>query len=149
MRGYSTVGSNATGTANKTLVTVVAASTVRPAIFDVVCGCSATPSDQATNMAVQRFTVAGTGGTTTVPTPLDSAGVAALTASGQAHSVEPTYTSNTKLLQFSMNQRATFRWVASPGFELIAPATAANGIGLYLVTATATTVYDGTLIFYE
>ncbi|OHB75584.1 MAG: hypothetical protein A2W31_00820 [Planctomycetes bacterium RBG_16_64_10] len=49
-------------------------------------------------------------------------------SAGENHTVEPTYT--TELLRFSINQQATFRWVAAPDGELIAPATASNGIGL-------------------
>jgi hypothetical protein len=48
-----------------------------------------------------------------------------------------------------MNQRATFRWVASPGYELRNPATATTGLGLQLVTATASTAFDGQVFWFE
>lgn len=149
MRGYTVSGPNATGTANKTLITVIAATTVRPAMFDVVVGCSATPADQATKLAVTRWTTsAGTAGSSPTPLVLDPGDVAALATAGITHSGEPTYAS-TNLLTISMNQRASFRWVSSPGYELKNPATATTGLGLQLVTATATTVYDGCVYWFE
>jgi hypothetical protein len=149
MRGYSAIGSNASGSATKTALTVIAAATVRPALFDLVLGNSTTPADQAANLAIKRFTAAGTAGSSPTPQSNDPGDVAALATAGAAHSVEPTYTAGATLLQISMNQRATFRWVASPGYELKAPATAANGLGVQLVAATAATVYDATAYWYE
>lgn len=149
MRGYSVLGSNATGTANKTMVNVIATAAVRPGIFEAIVGCAATPADQAGNFAIGRTTANGTAGSNPTPQSLDSADVASITTAGAAHSAEPTYTAGAKLLSFSMNQRATFRWVAVPGYELISPATASNGMGFYLVSATASTVFDGTLYFKE
>lgn len=148
-RSYSGIGSNATGTATKTALTVIAATTVRPAIFDIIIGNSATPADQAANLALKRFTAAGTAGSSPTPQQLDSGDVAALATLGAAHSVEPTYTAGATLLQVSLNARATFRYVCSPGMEFKAPATAASGTGLQLVTATATSVYDATLAWFE
>jgi hypothetical protein len=149
MRGYTVSGPNAAGTANKTLATVIASTTVRPAIFDVVVGCSATPADQAAKLAITRWTTsAGTAGSSPTPNPLDPADIAATATAGITHSAEPTYAS-TNLLQIPMNQRATFRWVASPGYELKNPATATTGLGLQLVTATASTAFDGQVFWFE
>lgn len=147
MRGYTTTGSNASGTATKTAVTIIASTTVRPALFDLVIGNSATPADQACQMAVKRFTAAGTAGSSPTPAALDPGDVAAVATAGAGHSAEPTY--GTTLLPVSMNQRATFRWVASPGYEIKAPATAANGIGVQLVSATAAMVQDVTVAWFE
>ena len=148
-RGYVTTGSNASGSANKTLITVIAASTVRPAIFDLNIGCVATPADQAARYFLGRFTAAGTAGNSPTPLPLDPNDVAALGTTGNAHSVEPTYTASQALLQISLNQRATFRHVCSPGYEFKAPATAANGLGLYLSTSTTALVSDASVFWYE
>lgn len=150
MRGYSAFGSNATGTANKTALTVIAATTVRPSIMEVLLGCAATPADQAANFGLNRFTAVGTSaGSPPTPRPFDPSDVAALATCGHAHSAEPTYTSGERLLSISMNQRATFRWVAIPGYELRCPASANNGLGLQLITATASTVYDATIAWWE
>jgi hypothetical protein len=42
--------------------------------------------------------------------------------------VEPTFTANTSQWAAGMNQRATHRWVAYPGQELVIPATTAAGL---------------------
>jgi hypothetical protein len=149
MRGYSTNGSNASGSANKTLITVIASTTVRPAIFDLLLGNSQTPADQAAKYALQRFTAAGTAGNSPTPEPLDTGDVAAIATTGNAHSVEPTYTAGKILWQLSLNQRASFRHVCNPGYEFKAPATAANGLGLYLVASTTALVEDGQIYWLE
>jgi hypothetical protein len=149
MPGYVVTGPNATGTANKSLITIIAAATVRPAVFDVLIGNAQTPADQSANVALQRFTAVGTAGSSPTPEPLDAGERAALATAGITHSAEPTYTANKKGLNISLNQRATFRWVASPGYEFKAPATANNGVGLVMVSATAAMILDGTLMFTE
>jgi hypothetical protein len=147
-RAYSVSGPNASGATNKTLITIVASATVRPRIYDLVIGSNATPADQSAQYGVSRFTAAGTG-TSFTPLPLNSSDVAAVATSAIAHSVEPTYTANQTLLTIDLNQRATFRWVASPGMEFVAPATAANGLGLRLISATTTLIADGSVFFFE
>lgn len=149
MRGYSTNGSNASGSANKTLISVVASANVRPSIFDLNLGCSSTPADQAARYFLGRFTVAGTPGNNPTPIPLDPSDVAAVATTGNAHSVEPTYTAGQILFQLSLNQRATFRHVCSPGYEFKSPAVASNGLGLYLSAATTALVADGQVFWFE
>lgn len=147
MRAYSANGPNTSGTAT-TLVGVVGSATVRPTIYDLVLGALAAPVDQAARIAVSRFTAAGTA-TAFTPTPLDPSDVAAVCTAGITHTVEPTYTANQDLLTFGMNNRATFRWVAAPGYELRGPATAANGLGLRLAAASAAQVLHGTVSWFE
>jgi hypothetical protein len=148
MRAYSVSGPNASGSATKTAVTVISAATVRPRIYDVVIGNSATPADQAATYALTRFTAAGTAGSSPTPNPVDPGDVASVATAGITHSAEPTYAS-TDLLQVPLNQRATFRWVANPGYELVAPATAANGIGARLVSATSALATNVSVFFFE
>ena len=129
-RKYSIKGSGTTGT-DKTLVTLVSATTIRPKIFDLVVGYSATPADNAATFVAQRFTAAGTAAGAITPRPLDPGEPASLASSGTGDfSVEPTYTASVILLEWARNQSAPFRWVAAPGGELVCPATAANGIGI-------------------
>jgi hypothetical protein len=147
-RAYSVSGVNASGSATKTIVTVIASATVRPRLFDVTLGSSASPADQAALYAITRFTAVGTAGTSPTPIALDPGDVAAVATAGSAHSAEPTYAS-TDLLQIPLNQRATFRYVSSPGMEFLAPATSANGIGVRLVSATTALVENGSGIWFE
>ena len=92
--------------------------------------------------------MAGTA-TAYTPLPLDPADVAAVATAGVTHSAEPTYTAGGALTNQNINQRFKYRWVAAPGYEFMAPATAANGIGLYNVAITAAAVMHGTLMFFE
>jgi hypothetical protein len=108
---------------------LVGAATIRPKIYDLLIGSSSTPADQAAQFVLKRSSTASTGGTAVTPSPIDPGDPAALAAAMVAPSMTAP-TLGVALLQFAMNQRATFRWVAAPTKELVIPATAANGITL-------------------
>lgn len=128
---YAATGTQTvTGTPGDTALAVLAVTVTRAKIYDLVFAHSGTPADNVINWLVRRFTVVGTEGAGVVPAPLDSDAPAAQLDAGENHTVEPTYTAATELLDFDLNQRATFRWVAAPGGELWVPATASNGIGI-------------------
>ena len=148
-RRYTGIGSAASG-ANKTVLNLISATTIRPALYDMVIGSVATPADAAVKWHVQRTTAVGTEGSGYTPVALDPGDPASLADYGVgAYSVEPTFTANAVLLQISMNQRNTFRWVAAPGGELIAPATANNGLGCQTTAvSTGTTAYE-VVMFHE
>lgn len=146
-RRYSTYGAGDTGT-DKTVLTVVSTTAIRPAICDILLGAGTTPSDHACKWVMNRFTAGGTG-TAFTPVALNPSDPAATFTSASNHTVEPTYTASSYLLGWSMNQRGTFRWVAAPGFELIAPNTAANGIGLKTLSSTSTADYEATFLVEE
>lgn len=149
-RGYSVNGPSATGTANKTAATIVAATTVRPRLAEFTIGLITAPNstDQQLEFAVGRFTVAGTAGSAPTPNPVDPGDVAAVATAGITHSAEPTYAA-TYFMDNAENQRALFRHVAVPGLEFMAPATAANGIGAKNVAITATSIILATLLWTE
>ena len=110
----------------------VTADSTRPRrfkVYDLILGSEATPADAALLYTIQRCTAAGTS-TGVTPQPLDPADAATEMDAGENHTIEPTYTAGAILLNIPVNQRATFRWVAAPGGELVAPATAANGVGI-------------------
>ena len=146
-RRYSGLGDQAAAT-NATVIGLTSASTIRPMIYDLLIGCGATPLDLATIFHLERYTVAGTS-TAFTPIALDPADPAALAAYGSNHTVEPTYTAAAHLLAFSLNQRATWRWVAAPDSELKCPATAANGIGLQIQSSGGTAVHEATMLHAE
>lgn len=150
-RAYTVNGPSATGTANKTAATVIAGTAVRPKLYEFAVGLTTAPNstDQQLEFALQRFTAAGTAGSSPTPLPVDPGDVAAVATAGITHSAEPTYTSTGILFDQAINQRGMFRWVAQPGFEFMAPATAANGLGLKNVAITATSVILGTLCWFE
>jgi hypothetical protein len=142
----------ASGT-NKALINIfdpAATPTRRAAIFDIMVGSVATPADQAAAFAVHRTTAVGTEGAGFTPNNLDPAGPAGACDSGiGAFSAEPTETANKQLLRWSLNQRATFRWVAAPGSELVLLATQNAGADLKTVSSTSTQAHEATILFFE
>lgn len=144
---YATTGSMALIAAD-TVLSVIAASTVRPCIYDIVCSSSSTPADYSAEFLLQRMTAAGTG-TATTPVPLDPADPASISTSKHTYTAEPTITASTVLLRLCHNQRATVRWVAAPGSEIYAPATAANGL-VFTCNAVSTQFTEAvTILFAE
>lgn len=146
------VASVASGT-NKTLINLfnpAATPTSRGRIVDVVVGSVATPADQAADFLLNRTTAVGTEGSGLVPNNLDAGGPAGAYDSGLGvFTAEPTYTAAKQLLAFQLNQRATFRWVAAPGYELIMAATQNNGAGLKTVSSSSTQAHGACLLFEE
>lgn len=143
-RNYNVSGNCVSGTGSATLpiMNIVGATTIRPKIYDVMLGTDATPADNAMKFTFQRSTTAGTwggaGGAAFTPVALDPADPAALASANQGVcSVGPTLTASAFVHQWAMNQRASIRWVAAPGGELVIPATASNGLSLMVLVATA------------
>lgn len=140
MGSYAICG-NATNTASSTLpiATVIGNTTVRAKIFYVNMGSDGTPADNAGKFVFQRCTTAGTPGSSITPQPLDPADPAtAQSTSGLAvFSVGPTLTANANVLQWAQNMKNTKDWYATPGKEIVIPATANNGIAI-LPTVTTT-----------
>lgn len=138
-----TVNFNDTNSDNTSLGYVYqpASPTRRPAIRHIILGSKAAPADNAVQYEFQRMTAEnGTpGGTSVTPSKLDPADGAALTLARTAPTGEPTLTANEYPLIIPKNMRPTVQWIASPGFELVIPATAANGISC--VADTPTTAY--------
>lgn len=151
MERYAAVGAAAAGI-NKTLIDIfnaTATPTRRASIYDVMIGSGSTPADHATKFNFGQLTTLGTEGSGYTPVPLDPNGLASESDAGVAHSAEPTYTGSKTKLAISLNQRATFRWVAAPGSELVCAATQNNGMGLYSVASTGTPTCEATILFAE
>lgn len=107
--------------------------------YDLVMGSHASAADNPFLYVMQRCTAAGTS-TAVTPQPLDPADAATEADAGENHTIEPTYTAAALLLNIPLNQRATFRWVAAPGGEMVTPATASNGIGVATPTSSAVAI---------
>lgn len=113
--------------------------------YDVIIGSEATPADAAILWTFRRCSAAGTS-TGVTPQNLDPASFTTEYDAGENHTIEPTYTAGAILLNIALNQRATFRWVAAPGGELVMPATASNGFGIETDTiSTGTPVITATV----
>lgn len=142
---YSTNGSMALIAAD-TVLSVIASTSVRPAIYSVTMSSSSAPNDYNAQFFLQRFSADGTGSAVT-PQPLDFADPASGATSKHTYTVEPTLTANEILLNLSHNQRATCQWNAYPGRELIVPALAGDGIAL-LCNAVSTQFTENATIFF-
>lgn len=125
---YSVSHQTAAGT-DLGLINITSDGSVRIKIYDLVIGSDDTPADLAGEFMVNRSTTDGVSGTAITPNPLDPDTVAASAAGiGGTYGTEPV--DGTDLLPIPLNQRATFRWVAAPGSELVGPAT--NNAGIFL-----------------
>lgn len=124
----------AISTAYKTLVNLSAATAAlrRQRIIEFIIAADGTPADNSMTCDASRSTAIGTG-TADTPTPIDAADGVMGGVSTVNHTVEPTIAAATARLEgWAFNQRATMRWVAFPGKELIVPATNVNGIAFRL-----------------
>ena len=155
-------GQVAITTTDITLIAIIA-STIAPApviqlsrakIFDLLVGTNGTPGDTALMWSVQRATAgsttAFTGYASSVNTALDQAD-ATTKMSVVVNSCQETgytYTATNVPWYVGVNQRASYRWVAAPGSEIVLPATSSAGAGLrvksptYTGTGTATTFWS-------
>ncbi len=146
-RKYSIDG-QANNDADDTILALTSAVTIRPKVNEVLVGSGATPADNAAVYHLQRYTAVGTL-TGVTPRPLDPADPAALASAGENHTVEPTYTADLIMLVIPLNQRGTFRWVAAPGYQIILPAMANNGVGMRVVSTTAAVLVTAMIHFEE
>jgi len=129
-------------------VLAAAASMRRFALYELIFGSEATPADNAFLWTVNKRTGLAVGGTAPPQEPLDQADTLASTL--VANQAPTTNGAGTGVkLSVPLNQRATFRWVAAPGGELIAPATASNGFGVATPTAGALVAVTATLHVQE
>jgi hypothetical protein len=104
-----------------------AASMRRIKIYDVMFGSEATPADVGILWQLQRSTTTSTS-TAVTPQALDPADAAAVSVAQSNSTIDPSLTAGALPLTVPLNQRASFRWVAAPGSEIVVPATASNGV---------------------
>ena len=120
-------------TSYKTLLSLTAATgatTLRKGwIYDILLGADGTPADNSITYKVDRQTSVGTV-TTAVGAPLDGGDAAGLLEESVNNTIEPIVTAATQFIELAVNQRASYRWVAAPGGELVVPATNVAGIGI-------------------
>lgn len=131
----------AMSTAFKTAVALTAATATlkRGKLTDLTVGADGAPNATDCQIVwdVSRQTGAGTS-TAATPTPLDSADVAAGTVGAINFTAEGTITAGTSLLAMALNQRASQRWAAVPGSELVWPATNLAGLAVRALSPTYT-----------
>lgn len=136
----------------KTLLSLTAATgatTLRKGwIYDVLLGADGTPADNSITYKVDRQTTVGTG-TATAGNPLDGGDAAGLLVETVNNTIEPTVTASTQFIELAVNQRASYRWVAAPGGELVVPATDVTGIGVRAKSAAYTSTTTAGVHYWE
>lgn len=141
-----------TRTASATLsvgtVTADASAPRRMKFFRVIVGASGTMDDSAFKWQLQRCTTAGTS-TAVTPVKLDPADGAAINDAGENHTVDPTLTANDIPWQKALHTRAPYDLFLGPGYEIVTPATASNGLALRTPTAGALIAVNATLHYEE
>ena len=116
-------------------------------VYDLLIGTNGTPADNFIEWDISRVTTNSTA-TSATPQPLDQADATSLTTTTVNSSTFGTITANSNVFYVGINQRASYRWVAAPGGELVSPATSSAGFqvrvrsGGYTGTATATVHFE-------
>lgn len=159
MANYAVSNSTTTGgggtaqamaTTYKTLITMVSSTTTprRGKAYDVLIGTNGTPADNYLEFDIARTTGGDTATSYAAP-PLDPADAAALTVTRVNATAEGTITAASDLFYVGINQRASYRWVAAPGSELVWPATSSNGLVLRARSGGYTGTATGNVLFQE
>ena len=130
------------------ILTEATATLRRFKIYDVLIGTDGTPADNTVDWDISRQTAAGTA-TASTPVALDPADTAAGTVGAVNATAEGTITASSSVFFVGVNQRASYRWVAAPGSELVAPATNLAGFALRAKSPGYTGTATGTLYFQE
>lgn len=150
MAKYSVIGSQAVADAVDSILSVVgaAANARRHALLEFTWGpgVDATAADVIVEMTLSNASADGAGDAVT-PTPLNVDDPAATCVALENHGTEPTY--GTDLMKIGRHMRATYRWVALPGGELIFAAADDEGWGILLAHGSATHLETITAIFDE
>lgn len=135
----------------KSIVIVTSSSTTqarRGQIYDVMIGTDGTPADNAVVFDISRQTAAGTA-TSVTPNLLNPADAAMLGAASANATAEGTITANSSVFFLGLNQRASYRWVAAPGSELVYPATNLAGFALRAKSASYTSTVTAEILVTE
>ena len=106
----------------KTVITLTAATATLTSatLFDIEFSAEGTPADNVMEWDVSRQTAAGTI-TAATPTANHPTRRACGTVGGVNATAEGTITAGSSVFYVSSNQRASYRFVAAPGAELIIP----------------------------
>jgi len=117
----------------------------RQKIYDYMVGNSQAPADAVFVHELLRATADGTSANPT-PEPLDPADQASLFVGNDTITVDAAGT--VIVMTVALNHRATYRWVAAPGSEIVVAAT--DNLGIYgRVDAATTDTFGATMLIEE
>jgi hypothetical protein len=133
-------------------VTVNASTAHRFWVYEIYMANVGTPADLTSVYYVGQVTAPGSATTVTATQQEDGADVVSRSVLNVNHTVEPTYVAfsagtglrtpaDGDIMRVVLNHRATYRWVAPPGGEKVAPATSTRGFGVAADHSSATTPY--------
>ncbi len=143
---YVIDGTSVVGTVNKTTLTLIGGTTIRPEIYDILMS-SGNADDVQNQWIIQRFTTDGTG-VVRAPRPTDFDEVAATATAKENYSAAPTYVSTGVMLRVFVNARASERWVTHDRpFKV--PDVSGNGIGFQAIDPSFTGITACTAYFEE
>jgi hypothetical protein len=128
-------------------LTQLAATPRRIKIYDILIGTNGTPADNFLEFDIGRVTAASTT-TVLASNSLDPADAVALTVASVNSSAFGAQAGN-EVWYVGINQRASYRWVAAPGSELVAAAASSVGFQLRARSAAYTGTVTGTLLYQE
>ena len=134
----------------------------RGRIYDLLIGSQGTPADAYAEWNIARMTVnassVGSGGLSIssaiiamdqADTPtIATAGPATLICVNSTNHSTSNYTTGGDVFDVAINQRASYRWVAAPGSELVWPAVSCAGFGVR-VKGSMTTIATAMILVSE
>ena len=152
MPKYAVVGedTNTASATQPTLYFVNGATTPGAlALYEFIIGHDAAPADNAYQYQIANVTNenATPGGGAVTPLNLVRNGRTSLSNAVEASTADATVT--LAFLEIGLNMRATFRWIASPGSEMICDDAEDNGWGIMCIQAATAVVGNYTLLFEE
>ena len=126
----------------------------RGKIYDILIGTNGTPADNFVTFDMSRITAALSSVAFAGAVSSGSSSFVLDTADGliQAFAVaNSTLESSVGVSVWSVgiNQRASYRWVAAPGSEIVYPAASSAGVALRALSAAYTGTVTGTVLFQE
>ena len=137
---YGSTGNHAVvAAAYGSMLEIKGGTTLRARIYDWMFGADGTPADNALVYLMQKTTAVVGVGTSVTPEPLDPADPAAEATALEDLTTEPTL-AGIPIIELPVNLRASYRWVAAPGSEIVIAAVANEGVDFAVKSAT----YAGT-----
>ncbi len=152
MGDYHMVGSQAVVSPDDTTLTVERGASSRFKVYEMISGFTlAAPADILLSVRLHRFVTADGVGTARVPNPVDPADAPCVATGLNDHTTEPTtYSTDEEVVgPIGHHMRATYRWVAAPGKEIVVANVASEGVGLIATHASSTPLHRGELFFTE
>lgn len=129
----------------------------RGKVYDFMVGVSTTPADNYYQCRLMAITGLASNYTTACSvSSISSAfgtdpgdGTGYVWASEINSSAEAGITNNTQKIYYAFNQRATYRWVANPGSEIVFAAATGAGLALQTLSGAGVGTVDATVFISE